>query len=115
AAGGGVRKLDAHATGIATTARTTPAITAVDTVKAPTPTPPGNEPNAMPTLAAAAGSDCANAPPGPARLTTRYCMDGAMPMAHPPMASTASPTSSAIVPKTYNASRHTATPMAPTT
>ena len=73
---------------MAITAMIRPAITAAVTLNAPTATPPANEPNAMPTLAAEAGNDGANAPPGPARLTTRYCNDGAIPIANRPEAST---------------------------
>jgi hypothetical protein len=49
-----------------------PASTADEAVKLPIATPPANEPNAMPTLIAEVGSDCASVSPGPARLIASY-------------------------------------------
>ncbi|WP_344844199.1 hypothetical protein [Nonomuraea dietziae] len=48
------------------TAMIRPVATAEEAVELPIATPPAAEPNAMPTLTAEAGSDCASAPPGPA-------------------------------------------------
>src|SRR5688500_6837936 len=72
---GGRRKLAAQATGMAMTAMIRPVITVDEAVKAPIATPPAYEPKAMPTFAAEAGSEDASCPPGPARLTTRYCIE----------------------------------------
>ena len=48
----------------------------------------------MPTLTADAGSEDASGAPGPARLTTRCCIDGAMPIPNSPRPRTATATTS---------------------
>jgi hypothetical protein len=84
---------------MASTAIATPVRTAAWAEEAPIAKPPAAEPHAMPTLTAEAGSDEANWPPGPARLTTRCWSEGAIPMPNRPMATSASAAKNAIPPR----------------
>ena len=76
--------------------------------------PPAYEPNAMPALTADAGNDEARGAPGPARLTTRCCIDGAMPMANSPSPRTATAISRALPPKKWIAPSDAVKPKVPT-
>ena len=109
-----VRRLVAHAAAIAATAMAMPVMTANGTPPPSIASPPANAPNAMPALTAEAGRADASGAPGPARLTTRYWIDGPVPMPNRPMPSTARATSHGFDPKTSRATSDTVTPIAPT-